>query len=383
MIAKTIFWAAVSVIFYAYFGYHLLVRLMTFLVLRKAGNSTPPVDKPIPVSVIVTVHNEARVTGKRIENLLALQYPREMLEIIIASDGSTDRTVEIAWRYHGRGITVLDLPRMGKGPAQNEAVAQAKGDIVVLTDADTEFDREFVREVVSHFLEDSRVGCVIGNLSWKVDSTAPSKFRELYWRFELDLRDAESRLGNLASGCGAAMAVRRDLWKPMTDSLDDPDNITPLDVILQGSKVKLAENALALEVPFSSPGSDCRSKMRAASKWLVTVPRRWGFRNIFRHPLISWTLFSHFFARWMGAYFILAAILSSLFLSRRGLIYECVLFIEILLIWLVLIGYIGERLHKRIYVAGMVFSLAVVNLGFALGILKGALGAARGPFETE
>ncbi len=384
MPAKVVFWVSAGVIFYAYLGYPLLLKLLALLVPRpKDANSALTLAAGVPVSVIVTAHNEARVIQKRIENLLELDYPRDELEIILASDGSTDSTVQITERYQGQGATVLDLPRMGKGPAQNEAVACARGEIVVLTDADTEFDPGFVRAVVSHFLRDRRTGCVAGNLKWKANSAVPSKFREVSWNLELDLREAESRLGILAGASGAAMAMRKELWRPMTDALDDSDSVAPLDVILQGRRVALATDAIAYDRPFSSSRSDFKSKIRGVSKSMIMIPRRWGFPNVIRHPVISWVLLSHYLARWIGPYFMFAVVISSCLLFRDGATYKAIAAIEGLLGFLVLAGYIADRLNKTLPIASHLFSFANVNAGFAIGILKGALGAARGPFETE
>lgn len=181
MTAQLVFWIAVGLLVYTYAGYHFLLRVVAlFMPSDDSLNSSGPADC-IPVSIIVAVHNEETVIERRIENLLRLDYPREKLDIIIASDGCSDRTNEIAQRYAAQGVKLLALDRVGKGPAQDFAVLESKGKILILTDADSEFEPDFVRATVSHFLRDARVGALAANVEWTILSkfNPPSRLREL------------------------------------------------------------------------------------------------------------------------------------------------------------------------------------------------------------
>jgi len=337
----------------------------------------------LSVSVIVACYNEQRVIRQRIENLLELDYPPDKLEIIIASDGSTDQTAKIAQDYADRGVMVLKLGRGGRALTHNEAVTQSRGDIIVFSDADVEFDSSFVRNVVRYFLEDEMVGCVVGNLRWKNIRTGTARFRELTWKFEVDLKETESRLGILASASGPAMAVRKMLWKPMVDAIDDVDSITPLDVILQRHSVVFARDAVGYDAPFLSPLSDFKSKVRGVSKSIVTIPRRWTTRQWLHHPLVAWRTISHHVLRWVAPYIMVVAFLSSICLLERGALYRGMFLFEVVCIVLVLIGSFGEYTKRRVSIASLLFNFAVVNAGFAVGLIKGMVGAARGEYETE
>ncbi|MBI2820297.1 MAG: glycosyltransferase [Acidobacteria bacterium] len=377
-------WVSVAVVFYTYIGYHAIILLMAKLASSERDRKTAsPPQEILSVSVIVAAYNEEAVIRQRIENLLELDYPSGRLEIVIASDGSTDSTVEIAAGYTSQGVLVMDLSRRGRALIHNEAVLRARGEVIVFTDADALFERSFIRAVVRRFQEDPSVGCVVGNLRWRTSGTAASWFRSFTWMFEISLKESESRLGLLASASGPAMAVRRNLWKPMSDPVDDCDSITPLDVILQGCRVIFASDAVAYDSPFATAASDFRSKVRGVSKSVVMIPRRWGFWNLFRHSLISWALLSHFFLRWISPYFMITAFVLPFTLREQGGIYGAIFLVEIAILVLVGVGFIGECKKRRFSLASPLYNFVVINAGFAIGVLKGAFGLARGPYETE
>ncbi|HEV2381485.1 MAG TPA: glycosyltransferase [Terriglobia bacterium] len=386
MTAQLVFWIAIGTLFYTYAGYHLLLKLIASFIPRTyALDFASFPGEWVTVSIVVAAHNEERVIERRIENLLHLDYPHAKLDLIVASDGSSDRTNEIASSYAGRGVTLLALDRVGKGPAQDIAVARAKGDIVIFSDADTEFAADFANVVAGHFRHDARAGALAANLKWKIASTSnpPSRLRELSWKLETDLRETESRLGLLAGVSGAALAFRKELWKPMRLAINDSDSLTPLDVILQGYRVIFARDAIAYEVPFTTAKSDFRAKVRGVSKSMVMIPRRWRPRDWARHPLIAWRTFSHHILRWTAPFAMLTAVLASLFLLRTSIAYQAIVLAEMALALLAVAGYAAARMQKPLAVASMLSSFVVVNAGFALGFLKAVAGAAQGLFESE
>jgi len=386
--ARVIFWACAGVLFYTYAGYYLLLRVLVACLPRRretsAGTPEGGSEPSAPtVAVVVAAYNEERVIGRRIENLLALEYPRDRLRVVVASDGSTDGTLEVARRYAAHGVLALGLPRRGKALAQNDAVAQCREDVVVFTDADSEFDRNFLRAIVRPFLRDGRVGCVVGNLGWRGAETPTGRFQRLYWALETDLRRLESELGILAGATGAGMAVRRDLWRPMSDPIDDSDVGTPLDVILQNRRVVFAEDALVYDVPFSSAGSEFRAKVRATSKSFVIILRRWGVRERLRYPFLTWRLVSHYFLRWLAPFVGVGLIASTAILARQGGVYLAAAVLEGAVLALGFVGYVGERRGRRVPLASVVFNFLAIHVGMALGVLIALAHAAKGPWEPE
>ncbi|RLG29429.1 hypothetical protein DRN98_08420, partial [Methanosarcinales archaeon] len=229
-ICNTIFWSSLIILFYTWIGYPFIIYLLT-KIKRKPKVPTTPDELP-SVSIIIAAYNEEKVIARRIKNLLEQDYPKEKMEIIVASDGSTDRTVGIAKQYEKYGVRILDFKQnRGRAAIQNDGVKEAKGEIVVFTDAETEFKKNFLKNITKYFAEN--IGCVVGNLIYRPKDNSISQSEGLYFKFEKKIRELENRLGILATATGACMAVRKNLWKDLTP-IDDSDFTTPLDIILQG-----------------------------------------------------------------------------------------------------------------------------------------------------
>jgi cellulose synthase/poly-beta-1,6-N-acetylglucosamine synthase-like glycosyltransferase len=291
MIVTVGFWLGVFVLFYVYGGYYGFLTLLSRLKRKEKSltHKTPKNDCLPAVSIVITVFNEEQNIRKRIENLMHVDYDPKKVEVIVASDGSADRTVELARQSNYPNIVVLDFKvRRGKALTQNDAVAAARGDIVVFSDANTEFHQDFLKNITRYF-SDGTVGCVVGNLVYRVGTSVVSSSEGFYWRFEKSIRELESRLGILATATGASMAVRKSLWRPLSPS-DDSDFTTPLDVILQGYSVLFAFDALAFDEPADSPRQEFRTRVRQTSKNLAGTIRRWGWKGVLRHPAVTFGL---------------------------------------------------------------------------------------------
>ncbi len=197
-----LFWLSLLLVGYIYLGYPLLLRVWAAFHPRPARRReiTPS------VSVIVVAHDEAPRIERRLKNLLALEYPRDRLEIILASDGSTDGTVERSRLYAPEGVTVLAFDsRRGKPAVLNDVVPRARGEIVVFTDARQQFDGDALRALVTAFA-DSRVGAVSGELILRATPDTDTRVGEgigFYWRYEKFIRWSESRVGSTVGVTGA------------------------------------------------------------------------------------------------------------------------------------------------------------------------------------
>jgi len=374
-----IFWFSMLSLFYIYFLYPLVLFILTRFVKAKPKTSNFCDIFPL-VSIIIAAYNEEKVLARRIQNLLVQDYPKGKMEITVASDGSTDKTVEIARIYEVHGINVLDFKvNRGKAAVQNDAVSVASGEIIIFTDANTMFEKDFLRNMVNYFSEAS-VGCVVGNLVYKTKGTSISKSEGFYWRHEKKLRELESHIGILATATGACMAVRKDLWKDLSP-IDDSDFTTPLDVILQGYKVVYAPNAIAYDEPPSSVKGETKTRIRQTSKNLIGTLRRWGWRGSIKHPFVSWGLLSHKILRWLTPFFMLGAFISNLFLLNEEFFYQALFAGQVAFYILAIIGFIGELFKKRIPVASFIFSFCVANIGMGIGVIKGLAGKAPAAYK--
>jgi len=330
------------------------------------------------VSVILCVYDGENSVKARIDNLLHGGYPVQNMEIIVASDGSTDNTVKIAKQFDS--VKVLDFKRnRGRAMSQNDGMNQASGEFVVFSDVDTVFDKNFICEIVNCFSDD-KVGCVVGNLTYKTEGTAISESEGFYWKFEKKLRALESQVGILATATGACMAIRKELWRELTP-IDDSDFTTPLDVVLQGYSVVYAPDAIAYDMPTSSVKGEMKTKIRQTSKNLVGTLKRWGWVNCFKHPVLSWGLLSHKILRWFTPFFMIGAFVSNLLLLDSRFLYQASMVGQAMFYFAAIIGLAGEIFEKKISFASTVFSFCVANLGMGIGVVRGAVGKAPAAYK--
>lgn len=325
MISLILFWVALAAIVYTYVLYPLIVVLRGLLWVRpyRSAEITPR------VSLVIAAYNEAKSIGAKIENILALDYPREQLEVVIASDGSTDGTEGIVRRYEaanrqgGAHLRLLALPRQGKAAALNTAVAAATGEILVFSDANSMYAPDALRALVRPFAA-PEVGGVAGNqvyLKHNAGEGVTGAGERSYWDFDRVLKQFQSRAGNVISATGAIYALRRSLFEPVAAGVTDDFTIST-GVIVQGSRLVFAPAAIAYE-PVASAGSvEFGRKVRVITRGLRAVLLRRTLLNPFRYGFYSLQLFSHKVLRRLVVFPLLLLLVTSPFLWSRGLFYQ-------------------------------------------------------------
>src|SRR2546428_4077997 len=246
--AGAIFWGAAVLVVYVYAGYPCLIFLLAHLRPRPVAKA--PV-LPI-VSFIIAAYNEERVIAAKLENTFALDYPPERLEVMVVSDGSTDATEEIVrTRFAGR-VKLLALPRQGKTLAQNQAVAVARGEVVVFSDATTVYQPASLRALVANFA-DPEVGCVTGTTIYGTErAAAVGEGRAAYWNYERFVRSQESRFCSVLGASGCVYAVRRRLYTPLTGDVIS-DVAQAIASVAQGYRAVVEDEATVYE-PSESYG---------------------------------------------------------------------------------------------------------------------------------
>ncbi len=285
-----IFWLSASLIVYTHAGYPLLLRLLVWL--RRERRPRLPVEPYLPaVTLIVAAHDEQDVIARRIDNALALDYPSEKLELIVASDGSADATVELAREAAARDrrVRVLDLPRRGKVATQDAAVESAGGEILAFSDANALWDPDALERLVRRFAE-ARLGYVCGQLRY---TAADGGNQEgAYWRFENTVRALEGRLGSVTAGNGAIYAVRREAYLKL-DPRTSHDLSLPFNLVKRGWRAGYEPAARASERPLPSVEGEFRRKRRMMSHAWPTVVRG-GMLNPRGYGLLyGFEIFSH------------------------------------------------------------------------------------------
>jgi cellulose synthase/poly-beta-1,6-N-acetylglucosamine synthase-like glycosyltransferase len=372
--------AAVSLLglFYVYAGYGLALRVAAAFVRARpapepAGNEWPR------LTVLVTAFNEERAIAERIANILACDYPAHRLELVVASDGSTDATDSIVQGARDPRVRLFRPgARGGKSMTQNLAVSTANGDIVVFTDADTVFDRKFLLEISRPFLSEE-VGAVDGHLGFqRGDDGDLGASQGYYWRYELSLRELESRLGLLAVSSGACMAVRRALLRPLPADVGE-DCVVPLDVVEQGRRVVHAAGALAFDRMQATPAGELRARTRMTLRnWKGTWLHA-QLLNPLRRPGYAWALWSHKLLRWLSPFMLVLATLACVALAGDSAFFAFLAAGFGVFYVLGLVGWWAVRRGPSIPVAGTVFSFLLANAGFLFGVV----GAARGLSVTR
>lgn len=372
---KFIFWFSIFALYYIYDGY---LRLLVLVSALRRGEKAYEMPAPLPkVTVLITVFNEAIVIRKKIENVLSLRYPADRLDVLVASDGSTDSTDDIVMGVKDRRVRLFRSDvRAGKTATQNKAVAVAAGDIVVFTDAGTSFDKGFLRNIVVPF-SDPEVGGVDGHLLFaSSEGSGVSESQGFYWRYELRLREAESMLGILAVGSGACLAIRRSLFRQMDLNIGE-DCTLPLDIIRQGYKMVHAPDAVACDRMENEPAGEFKTRVRMTLRnWQGT----WKFPellNPFLYPGYAFALWSHKVLRWLSPVFLICLTVSAAALAAGGS--QFFKFVSIGFVGFYLIGLIGwqvEFMGLRVPVAKTVFSFLLANIGFFVGVVK-AVGGYR------
>lgn len=343
--------------------------------LRKIlGGKTISRDYQPTISIVVAVHNEETQIAAKLEDCLRLDYPRDHIEIVVASDGSTDSTEEIVQQYgshDGRIRLLKSAGRAGKSGVQNLAVEHSGGEIVLFTDAETRAQPNLLRQIAEDF-GDPRVGLVAPTVYFGNFDSAVAKGQGAYWRFELFLRQLESDLGILATASGAALAVRRTLFRPLPAHYGD-DCVMPLDVRLQGYKVVQDPRAIVSDQMPCTIEGELRARVRMTARNWAGIFSRSRLLNPVRFPGTAWGLISHKFLRWMTPFFLAGAFLINGWLAAHGGLVPLLL-VQSCFYLAALVGWrrSGRQRCERIF--GYPFAFCLANLGFFLGAMRSLRG---------
>jgi cellulose synthase/poly-beta-1,6-N-acetylglucosamine synthase-like glycosyltransferase len=323
------------------------------------------------ISIIIAVHNEEAQIAAKLEDCQVFDYPPELIEILVASDGSTDNTEKIVAGFAGRDARIRLLRtsgRMGKSGAQNLAVEQARGKILLFTDAATRIGRTALSQIASHFA-DAQIGLVAPVVRFGKFDTSVSHGQGAYWRFEIFLRQLESDLGILATASGAALAVRRKLYRPIPPQFGD-DCVIPLDVRLGRSKVVQDPEAEVYdEMPHSVEG-EFRARVRMTARNWTGIVHRCSLLDPLRFPGTAWSLVSHKFLRWLTPFFLAGALLLNIALAIQGRM-TWLLILQSCFYLAAAVGWQRSRERSCARIFGYPFAFCLANLGFLLGVVRG------------
>jgi cellulose synthase/poly-beta-1,6-N-acetylglucosamine synthase-like glycosyltransferase len=337
---ETLFFAVVYLIFHAYFGYPLSLYLIGLARRR-------PVRKTLifpPVTMIITAFNEEKRIRRKLENTIALDYPSENHQILLASDGSTDRTNEIAGEFSGNGVELLAFPeRRGKENAQNEAVKRARGDIIVFSDVATILDTGGLKEIVGNFA-DASVGCVSSEDRLLGRDGRPSG-EGFYVRYEMWLRRLESNVGSLVGLSGSFFAARKEVCRDFSEEMQS-DFRTVLSSMKMGLRGVCDPRAVGYYHDISDERREFQRKVRTVLRGLTVFFRHPEYLNVMWYGLFSYQYFCHKLLRWLVPFLLGVGLLLNIFLASNSFFFLVLLVLQILFLVTAFIGWRKSDIFK-------------------------------------
>lgn len=344
-LAKIAFWAAAAGLVYTFAGYPILMRLLTRGRSREIappGSGEPALPR---VAAVIVACNEERRIADRIRNLQSSEYPAELLEICVVSDGSTDATVAIARAVGGERLRLIERPnRSGKAAGLNAALAEINAPIIVFSDARQRFTPETIRILAGHFA-DPQVGAVSGSLEIDPSQGGIGQGIDAYWKLERQLRADEALLDSCIGCTGAVYAIRRALFTPLPEDTVLDDVVIPMRIATQGFRVLHEPRAIAYDPQQLNPEAELLRKRRTLAG---------NFQMLFRYPAwllpwrnrLWWQLISHKYLRLAAPALLLQALLSALAASVTPL-YRLKLSGQILFYLLAVVGLLAPGLRSR------------------------------------
>jgi cellulose synthase/poly-beta-1,6-N-acetylglucosamine synthase-like glycosyltransferase len=363
---EVIFWLLAAVVVYVYAGYPLLLVVLSALGARRPVRKA---ETEPSVTLIVSAFNEAAVIAEKIRNSLALDYPREKIEIVVISDASDDGTDEIVGQFAAQGVRLLRMnDRGGKTLGLNAGVRSAKGEIVVFSDANAMYLPDAIRKMARNFA-DPQVGAVVGESTYADAEGGAQKSESLYWKYETGIKRLETAIGSTVGGDGAIYAIRRSLYRDMrADALSD--FVNPMQIVMAGYRCIYEPEAQSVEEAAEGFEKEFRRKVRIVNRaWRATwtLP---ALLNPLRFGWFSLELISHKLLRWLMPIFLVAVLLLNVLLVERSPLYSWLLVLQLVFYALALAGYLtrGRPTQPRLLYVPYYFCL--VNIASARGIIE-------------
>ena len=368
----SLFWLVVVLVVYTYFIYPFILFILS-------GNKKCPtqLNKSLyqpNVSIVVSVFNEEKTLFNKIANLKILDYPKSQIEFIFGSDGSIDKSVEVLKSMSLEGMHIYDFDeRRGKAAVINDLISTAAGDIIVFTDANTEFEQYTVQELIKHF-HDSDVGAVSGQLILRSNNKHSNTGEYSYWAFENKLKLMESKINSILGATGGVYAIRKSLFSPLPTNISVTDDfLIPMKILLKGFRTIYEPRAIAYEELETSIAGDYRRKVRIGAQNINVLPLiapllhpRYGFS--------AFSLWSHKIFRWLVPFFLVAITLLLYSLKDLSPIYEILYRAIQIFLGIGLLGFVADLLKISVGFLGYPYYFLAMNFALFIGTFKAFFG---------
>lgn len=360
------FWLCIGVLAYVYVGYPLLMHLVS----RVFPKPVAAAEIEPKVTVLITAFNEENDIRAKLENTLSVEYPADKLEIIVASDGSTDGTDEIVKTFADRGVILFRQEgRVGKTTTQNNAVQQATGDIILFSDATTLYTTDVFHRILPHFADET-VGCVAGRLIYVDDaSTIVGSGAKSYWNYETFIKTAESTACSLIGASGCLYAVRRSAYEPMYAEACS-DFLICTNLYRNGLRSIFAHDAVCYEHTNSRSDDELSMRVRVISQTFTDLWRNRDMMNPLKSGFFAVQLISHKVLRYAVPFLLFALLVTNAALASQSNFYLATFAIQVLFYLLAFAGWIMERAGHRLSVLAMPLYFVLANLASAVAFYK-------------
>jgi cellulose synthase/poly-beta-1,6-N-acetylglucosamine synthase-like glycosyltransferase len=361
---RRLFWSSFAFMAWTFVGFPLTLMARA----RFAPQPTLTADITPSLSILIAAHNEIAVIGERLQNIASIDYPRDRIETIVASDGSTDATDDLVkeWAAHDPTLRLLRLPRAGKAAALNAAAGVARGELLVFTDANTEFAPDALRALVRPFADPS-VGCVAGDQVYTHRGDASGE--RGYWRIDRWLKQAESAAGNAVSATGAIYAIRRSLYTAIPDGVTD-DFAISTGVILRGYRLIFVPGAIAYEPVVPGHVEAYGRRVRIITGGFRALALRSALFNPYQFGFYAIELISHKLLRRLVGIPLVGLLLASLSL-RRSRPYGVAAAVQTLFYGLAIIGVLSAHTRVgRMRVLSLPAFFCISNVASAHGLVN-------------
>jgi biofilm PGA synthesis N-glycosyltransferase PgaC len=369
-----IFWISIFLIVYTFVGYGFFL----FVLVKIKGLFVKPFkfkdEYPLPtVTVMVAAYNEEDIIEEKVENTLGLNYPKDKIQLIFITDGSSDRTEEIISGFNE--VTLLhEDTRSGKMAAIKRAIPYITGEITVFTDANTFLNKEAINELVKHY-QNPKVGAVAGEKRILVEESADasSAGEGFYWKYESKLKKWDYELYSNVGAAGELFSIRTALYQPVESDTIIDDHMIAMRIAEKGSIIAYEPEAYAMETASADVKEELKRKIRIAAGGIQSILRLKKAANPFHNPVFTFQYISHRVLRWTITPFLLfvALILNGIIAVQTGSAFYMTLFIlQVVFYLLSLVGFYFEQRNIRVKALFIPYYFCVMNYAVLAGMLR-------------
>lgn len=369
---EILFWSFITIIFYAYFGYGILLYGLVRLkeMLTKSYTIINPRFEPT-VTFIVPCYNEADILESKVQNCLALDYPADKLQIIFITDGSNDGS-PILLEKHPEIEVLHDSIRRGKSAAENRSVAHAKGEIIIFSDANTFLPSNTIKKMVRHYIN-PEIGAVSGEkrISQSEKENAAGAGEGFYWKYESMLKRFDARLHTVVGAAGELFSFRKHIFRPLEEDTILDDFVLSLRITQAGYRVMYDPTATATETASANSHEELKRKIRICAGGWQAMSRLGSLFNFFKHPILTFQYISHRVLRWtLAPLFLICVLPLNIYLAKDSTFYQSLFFAHILFYGLAWMGYFLEKKEIKVKSFFIPYYFTMMNYAAVAGFIR-------------